>query len=147
MGLPLQPAKITTPARTHALRYDNNVDGWSPFVVVALIVLAVLQLLTASGILAFYRLWKRRDEFGFVTKLAAVVVAAFAIACVFGIVAGLIMAFGAIGGEASDPSQKARILAENISRAMNVIALGVIVGVPSAILLYVLTRPRKRSKS
>jgi biopolymer transport protein ExbB/TolQ len=44
----------------------------------------------------------------------------------FGTIVGLIRAFGAVGGEAIDPSQKARILAEGISEAMNCTAFGLI---------------------
>src|SRR6187551_134309 len=42
----------------------------------------------------------------------------------FGTIVGLIKAFGAVGGESIDPSQKARILAEGISEAMNCTAFG-----------------------
>ena len=41
-----------------------------------------------------------------------------------GTVSGLIKSFGAVGGESVDPSQKARILAEGISEAMNCTAFG-----------------------
>ena len=44
----------------------------------------------------------------------------------FGTIVGLIQAFGAVGGESVDPSQKARILAEGISEAMNCTAFGLI---------------------
>jgi len=44
----------------------------------------------------------------------------------FGTITGLIRAFGAVGGESVDPSQKARILAEGISEAMNCTAFGLI---------------------
>lgn len=44
----------------------------------------------------------------------------------FGTIVGLIKAFGAVGGESIDPSQKARILAEGISEAMNCTAFGLI---------------------
>ncbi len=44
----------------------------------------------------------------------------------FGTIVGLIKAFGAVGGENIDPSQKARILAEGISEAMNCTAFGLI---------------------
>ena len=47
----------------------------------------------------------------------------------FGTIIGLIKAFGAVGGEAIDPSQKARILAEGISEAMNCTAFGLIVAI------------------
>jgi biopolymer transport protein ExbB/TolQ len=42
----------------------------------------------------------------------------------FGTILGLIKAFGAVGGESIDPSQKARILAEGISEAMVCTAFG-----------------------
>ena len=47
----------------------------------------------------------------------------------FGTIAGLIKSFGAVGGESVDPSQKARILAEGISEAMNCTAFGLIVAI------------------
>src|SRR5690606_19231482 len=47
----------------------------------------------------------------------------------FGTIIGLIKAFGAVGGERVDPSQKARILAEGISEAMNCTAVGLLAGI------------------
>jgi biopolymer transport protein ExbB/TolQ len=44
-----------------------------------------------------------------------------------GTVSGLITSFGAVSGESVDPSQKARILAEGISEAMNCTAFGLII--------------------
>ena len=41
-----------------------------------------------------------------------------------GTVTGLIMAFGSVSGESVDPSQKARVLAQGISEAMNCTAFG-----------------------
>ena len=49
----------------------------------------------------------------------------------FGTITGLIKAFGAVGGESVDPSQKARILAEGISEAMNCTAFGLIAAIGS----------------
>src|SRR5947199_3629821 len=46
-----------------------------------------------------------------------------------GTIAGLIKSFGAVRGESVDPSQKARILAEGISEAMNCTAFGLIVAI------------------
>ena len=46
-----------------------------------------------------------------------------------GTVSGLITSFGAVSGESVDPSQKARILAEGISEAMNCTAFGLIVAI------------------
>ena len=47
----------------------------------------------------------------------------------FGTIIGLIKAFGAVGGESIDPSQKARILAEGISEAMNCTAFGLMAAI------------------
>jgi len=50
-----------------------------------------------------------------------------------GTVSGLIQSFGAVSGEGVDPSQKARILAEGISEAMNCTAFGLIVAITGLI--------------
>ena len=50
-----------------------------------------------------------------------------------GTVSGLISAFGAVSGESVDPSQKARILAQGISEAMNCTAFGLIVAIMALI--------------
>jgi len=50
-----------------------------------------------------------------------------------GTVTGLITSFGAVSGESVDPSQKARILAEGISEAMNCTAFGLIVAIMALI--------------
>ena len=47
----------------------------------------------------------------------------------FGTIVGLIRAFGAVGGESVDPSQKARILAEGISEAMHCTWFGLLVAI------------------
>jgi len=57
-----------------------------------------------------------------------VVAGVFLVSGLFGTVIGLVKAFGAVGSESIDPSQKARILAEGISEAMNCPAFGLIVG-------------------
>lgn len=50
-----------------------------------------------------------------------------------GTVSGLISSFGAVSGEAVDPSQKARILALGISEAMNCTAFGLIVAITALV--------------
>ncbi|MCL2724089.1 MAG: MotA/TolQ/ExbB proton channel family protein [Polyangiaceae bacterium] len=50
-----------------------------------------------------------------------------------GTVSGLIRSFGAVSGESVDASQKARILAEGISEAMNCTAFGLIVALVSLV--------------
>src|SRR5688500_16964633 len=46
-----------------------------------------------------------------------------------GVLIGMVKAFGAVGGESVDPSQKARILAEGISEAMNCTAFGLLAAI------------------
>src|SRR5258708_24833487 len=55
-----------------------------------------------------------------------------------GTVSGLIRSFGAVSGESVDPAQKARILAEGISEAMNCTAFGLIVAIIALIWFAVL---------
>lgn len=73
------------------------------------------------------RLWKRRTELALPTKLAASVAVAAAMSGALGTLLGAIKAFGAVGGESVDPSQRALILAEGISEAMNWIAFSLVV--------------------
>ncbi len=60
-------------------------------------------------------------------------------------VSGLVKAFVAVGGESVDPSQKARILAEGISEAMNCTALALAIWVPSVIVTFILFRTSKKT--
>jgi hypothetical protein len=88
------------------------------------------------------RLWRRRKELGFGRRMLVLVVGALVLFGALGTLAGLVKAFGAVGGESVDPSQKARILAEGISEAMNCTAFGILFGLPSSIALALLTRKR-----
>jgi hypothetical protein len=106
--------------------------------------LAVWFFLGVIGTLATLwlvrRVWKHRTERPLVARgIAALIVAAAAYGAL-GTLAGLIMAFGAVGGESIDPSHKARILAEGIAQAMNCTVFGLIIWVPSAIAALLLTR-------
>lgn len=47
----------------------------------------------------------------------------------FGTIVGLIKSFGSVGAESVDPSQKARILADGISEAMNCTAFGLLTAI------------------
>lgn len=51
----------------------------------------------------------------------------------FGTIVGLIKSFGSVGGESVDPANKARILADGISEAMNCTAFGLLVAVVAII--------------
>ena len=88
------------------------------------------------------RLWKRRKELSPRARTMAAIVAASAMIGALGTLVGLVKAFGAVGGESVDPSQKARILAEGISEAMNCTVFGIALWVLSAIILSVMMRKR-----
>lgn len=88
------------------------------------------------------RLWRRRTEMADRTKIIAAVIVASAMFGAVGTSVGLVKAFGAVGGESVDPSQRARILAEGIAGAMNWTAFGVIVWLPSVIALSFAMRKR-----
>jgi biopolymer transport protein ExbB len=51
------------------------------------------------------------------------------LSALLGTVSGLIKSFGSVAGESVDPSQKARILAQGISEALNCTAFGLVVAV------------------
>lgn len=57
----------------------------------------------------------------------------------FGTIVGLIKSFGSVGAESVDSSQKARILAEGISEAMNCTAFGLLTAVLALVAYAVLT--------
>ena len=86
------------------------------------------------------RLWKRRRLLSPLARAVLLLMAASAAFGLLGTVVGLVKAFGSVGGESIDPSQKARILAEGISEAMNCTAFGLCIGVPSVIALLYMTR-------
>lgn len=89
------------------------------------------------------RVWKRRNDLPLRTKIVAVVVASSALAGALGTLLGLVKAFGAVGGESVDPSQKARVLAEGIAEAMNWTALEIFVWLPSTIALFFVMRTHR----
>ncbi len=62
-----------------------------------------------------------------------------------GTLVGLVKAFGAVGGESVDPSQKARVLAEGISEAVNCTAFGLIAWLPSVVVLTLLLKKARRT--
>jgi len=101
---------------------------------------------TALTLWLVRRVWRHRAHSRPVERWLAALVAAMALVSLLGTLAGIIKMFGAIGGESVDPSQKARILAEGISEAMNFTALGLALWIPSAIASYWLTRVEKRSR-
>lgn len=77
------------------------------------------------------RTWKHRKTAPFATIVVASLLAASALFGTLGTLMGLAKALGAVGGESVDPSQKAHILAEGISEAMNCTAVGLVLWLPS----------------
>lgn len=111
---------------------------------------ALLVVWFALGILGvglavwlLQRTWKRRKTRSPSMTVMAVVIAGAVFLGAFGTLLGLVRAFGAVGVENVDPSQKANMLAEGISEAMNCTALGFAVGVPGTVLAWVMARFRK----
>ena len=88
------------------------------------------------------RLLKRRKDLPLRTRVIDTLVAASAIVGAFGTVIGLVKTFGAVGGVSVDPSQKARLLSEGISEAVNATAFASFVWLPSVFLLLFITRKR-----
>ena len=113
-------------------------------------VLVVWFLLSFAGAAATawssQRLWKRRKQVPSSTRIIAILALVTAMIGALGTAVGLLKALGAAGGESVDPSQKARIIAEGISEAMNCTALGLAVWVPSAVALFWVNR-RQRERS
>lgn len=89
------------------------------------------------------RSWRQRKPASLGIKLASTFVATSALVGAVGTCAGVLKAFGAVGGESLDPSQKARVLAQGIAEAMNWTAFGILIWLPSTLALLLLTRPRK----
>ena len=88
---------------------------------------ALLSFVVAVGVAVLLHRWarwlaKRPNAPRFLRFLPSAIV----VLCAVGFLSvayGLIVSFGAVSGESVDPSQKARILAEGISEAMNCYAL------------------------
>lgn len=129
----------TTLSRAALLRY-----AWLMALAVMGGFLGFALLVLVLAVLWGRRAWRRRDQYSPLAKVAAVLVFAAALAGALGTAAGLIMAFGAVGGESIEPSQKARMLAEGISTAMNCTSCSAIVWLASVVALFLVTRkPRK----
>jgi hypothetical protein len=106
------------------------------------LILGIVGILVAARWIR--RLWQRRDELPLWRKLVTLLAILLVLWSALGIVIGLIKAFGAVGGEAVDPSQKARILAEGISEALNFTVVSLFVWLPSTIAVVLLMRkPRE----
>jgi hypothetical protein len=111
---------------------------------IALVWLLLLLFGVGAAVWFVLRVFKRREQAAPATKAAAALVALCLIFAFAGTLVGFIRAFGAVGGEQVDPSQKARMLAEGISEAMNCTAFAGIILIPAVIVLALFMRRRKR---
>ena len=90
------------------------------------------------------RMWSRRPQSSTALKLVITLVAIVVALGMLGTAIGLIKALGAIGGESVDPSQKARILAEDMSGATNAATFGFLLWVAGALAALVIGRKPKQ---
>jgi hypothetical protein len=108
------------------------------------LVLVVVGLAGAVVTVRWSRLvWVRRNELPARVQSLAPVVAGSGLLGPLVAILGVIKTFGAVGGESVDPSQKARILAEDASGAAIWTASGIALWVTSAIALAWLLKQRR----
>jgi hypothetical protein len=108
------------------------------------LVLVVVGLAGAVVTVRWSRLvWVRRNELPARVQSLALVVAGSGLLGPLVAILGVIKTFGAVGGESVDPSQKARILAEDASGAAIWTASGFALWVTSAIALAWLLKQRR----
>ena len=116
--------------------------GWATWLLLGWLALCIGAMLGTVRLVV--RVWKLRRNVKPISKGLAMAVAAAAVWGGGGTLFGLAKAFGAVGSEIVDPSQKARVLAEGISEAMNCTAFGLLVGLPSlSVLLIIGMTPRR----
>jgi cell division protein FtsW (lipid II flippase) len=101
-----------------------------------LMVWLLLGVIAAAGVAWWARrLWTKREELSLGAKALAALVALILIVAALGTVASIAKAFIAVDGEAVDPSEKARLVAEGISAAMNLTSLGIATALVGAVIL------------
>lgn len=98
-------------------------------------ILAVWLAMALAGAMATLwwgrSLWTRRHQLAARTKVIASTAMVASVWGALSTVVGLVGLFGAAGGESVDPSQRARVLAEGISAAVNGIAFGLLLWLPT----------------
>jgi hypothetical protein len=113
-----------------------------------LVLLGACLAIDVAGVVAAIRSWRARpagSTLKSTTSLYLAVTIVLLVLALLAILAGALKAFGAVGGESVDPSQKARILAEGISEALNCMAFGILGATPLAIAVLVYAK-RQRSR-
>ena len=108
------------------------------------VILIVWGLLDALGMGMTVRLTRRvwrHENTGLKTKAVASMLAAASLYGAFQALLGVLRALS-ITGVGADPSRAAAQLAQGISQAMNCTAFALVIGVPSAVAAWFITRPR-----
>lgn len=105
--------------------------------IVTLLVLALIALAGGGTVWLCALAFRRRNQLPKAVTVLTWVVIAVCLAGGLGTALGILKAFGAVGGESVDPSQKARILAEGISEAMSWTALGLLAWLPCVLVLAI----------
>src|SRR5438045_1210041 len=115
------------------------------------LVLAIWGLCVAANLAALvvgFRLWRGRAHDAksngrFFSPLVVAACTTLVAIALLTMGAAVIKAFGAIGGGSVEPSQKARLLGEGISEAMNMIALATLVATPVSIAILAYAGSRR----
>ena len=106
---------------------------------VSLVLAAAIFTVPAISVVGVWlgarRLHRRAEVPRFVASVGYALAAGAGLIIVGGSVSGVLRSMGAVSSEIDGPSQKARLLGENISEAMNCGALGFLVAVVGAVWL------------
>jgi hypothetical protein len=108
--------------------------------ILILVLLGACFAIDIAGVAAAIRLWRTRPAGTTLKSTTSIYLAAtivLLVVALLAILAGALKAFGAVGGESVDPSQKARIYAEGLSEAINVMAFGTLTSTPLAIAVLI----------
>ena len=105
------------------------------FFIILVVAVATIRLAT--------RVFGRTNAFGVIAKTIATLATLGATIALLGTFAGLLTVFRAVAGRISDVTQKARMLAEGISEAMNCTAFGILIWLPFFITMLVIARRKK----
>ena len=114
--------------------------------IILVVWLGFAALCAAFGLSLARRAWKKRKATPRALTIVTAVIAGAVLFGAIGSLLGLVKALGAVGADATDPAQKARVLAEGIAQAMNCTAFGFAVAIPCGIFALVLARTNGRSR-
>ena len=119
---------------------DKRYAGSASTILRGVLLLVLLVYSVVAYFLRVWALWLRARPTAprWVRFAPGVIVATWCLG-VLAYVCGLLMDVHAVSGEAVEPSQKARLLAESISETMNSMAVVILLSLPSAGALLAMT--------